>query len=180
MQLIILGLVVGANNLAAALALGTLGVKERQWRIILIFGTVEFFVPLFGIWLGRQAIRYVEQNAQLIAPLLLAGLGLWTLWTGLRHAPNREEIGRWLTRPGGVLLLALGLSADNVVVGFSLGLIGTEPLLVAAVIAAFSMTFTWLGIQLGAITRRHWERYAEIAAGLLLLGLALSAWLGWL
>ena len=73
------------------------------------------------------------------------------------------------------MLLSAGLSVDNLVVGFSLGLHESSPLLVAATIAAFSMTFAALGMRLGSKGQHRWERRAAIGSGLLLIALAIAS-----
>jgi putative Mn2+ efflux pump MntP len=91
--------------------------------------------------------------------------------------------GRWQTSlvvPVLLVALAVGLSVDNLAVGFSLGLGEVPPVLLATTIAAFSMAFTWVGLGLGNEMRRHWERRAEIAAGALLVALAVATAAGWL
>lgn len=51
---------------------------------------------------------------------------------------------------------------------------------VATAIALFSMLFTWIGMNLGRTSRRHWERVAKISAGLLLVGFGAANGTGWL
>ena len=46
--LIVLGVVIGANNLSAALALGALGHGHHRSRIVGVFAVFEFTVPLVG------------------------------------------------------------------------------------------------------------------------------------
>lgn len=179
-RLLALGLVIGANNLAAALALGPLGQVERRWRIVTVFGGFEFGSPLLGLWLGQQASSQVADLAGWFSQLLLAALGVWMIISGRRNNPKDERLARHVTTWGGLLLLGLGLSLDNLVVGFSLGLMGQEPLWVASTIAIFSVGFTWLGLQAGSQARRHWEHYVEMGAGILLVGLAAASVLGWL
>jgi manganese efflux pump family protein len=177
--LLVLGVVVGSNNLAAAMALGALGQAHRVWRVIAVFGMFEFCVPLLGLILGRQLSETLEAYAGWLGPLLLVGLGAWALRAASKHGRSDHVLAQRASTWGGLVLLASALSIDNLVVGFSLGLRRLEPLLVATTIAAFSMAFTWLGIRLGSAARRHWERYAEFGAGLLLVGLGIASWLGW-
>ncbi|MFO8237169.1 MAG: manganese efflux pump, partial [Prochlorococcaceae cyanobacterium] len=136
-DLLILGIVIGANNLAVALALGAMGQVERRWRVLVVFGVFEFTMPLLGI-----------------------GLGLLTVVAGVRNRRQDEKLARSATSWRGLTVLAFGLSLDNVVVGFSLGLGGSNPLAVATTIAWFSVLFTWIGMGLGRTSRRHWERVA--------------------
>ena len=73
-----------------------------------------------------------------------------------------------------------GLSVDNLVVGFGLGLGGVPVLLTATVIMLCSATFAWAGLHLGAMGRRHFEAPAEAVSGVLLLAVAGMIALGWL
>ena len=56
-----------------------------------------------------------------------------------------------------------------------MGLENASALQVAMTIAIFSAGFTWVGMGLGAGSRRHWEQYSEIAAGMLLIGLGVGS-----
>lgn len=180
-QLLALGLVIGANNLAVALALGALGQASRRGRIVAVFTLFEFVVPLVGIGLGQALARRLVAGVGWVGGALLVALGLWAIIAGLRRASEDDErLARRATTWGGLVVLAGTLSLDNLVVGFSLGLAGAAPVLVAATIAACSAAFTWLGLGLGSSSRRHWERGAEVGAGALLVGLGVIDMLGFL
>jgi putative Mn2+ efflux pump MntP len=179
LELLVLGVVIGANNFAASLALGTLGQKVRRWRIIGVFGAFEFLIPLAGIWLGRHAASLVADRAGWLAPALLAGVGIWTVVAARRSSWKAERFARKATTWRGLATLAAVLSVDNLVVGFSLGLGGASPLLVAGTIALFAMAFAALGLRIGARARKRRERAAETAAGVLLIVLGVATWLGW-
>lgn len=180
LKLLVLGIVIGSNNLAASLALGALGHRDLRNRVVAVFGVVEFSVPLLGIWAGRELSGAVRDHLEWLGPALLTALGLWAVGTTWMSWKTTRELSRRLTTWRGLFLLALGLSIDNLLIGFSLGLRGTEPLVVAATIGVFSMAFAWVGIGIGRASRRHWERFAELGAGLLLLLLAGAAWAGWI
>lgn len=180
LQLLLLGTVIGSNNLAAALALGALGQKDRRRRIVAVFGVTEFVVPLVGIWLGRGASALVRDHVGWLAPALLAALGLWAMGMAWLRWDASDSLARRVTTWRALVVLALALSVDNLLVGFSLGLGGTDPWLVAATIALFSMVFAWIGLGAGRAARRHWERYAEFGAGFLLLLLAAAMAAGWI
>lgn len=180
LNLILLGVVIGANNLAVSLALGALPEPPKRWQAVSIFGAFEFVVPFVGMWLGRQASQFLADHTSWLGAALLAVLGVWTLVSGLRDGPRDEKLARRATSVGGLTVLALVLSVDNLVVGFSLGLGDVEPWIVAATIASFSMAFAWLGITAGNEARRHWEKWAGVGAGVVLLLLAGALAMGWL
>lgn len=56
-SLIILGAVIGANNLAVSLALGSLGQSGRYLRIVPVFGFFEFVMPPIGLSIGAGSPR---------------------------------------------------------------------------------------------------------------------------
>ena len=179
-NLILLGIVIGSNNLAVALALGAHGQAQRRRRIAAVFGVFEFFVPLAGVWLGSTISHRIGGAASVIGPTLMILLGMWTVLSGMRGGELAEEVAHRVTTWRGLIPLAAGLSLDNLIIGFSLGLGEATPLLVAATIATFSVAFTLLGLTLGAASRRHWENRAKILAGSLLVGMGLASALGWL
>ncbi|WP_162055661.1 manganese efflux pump MntP [Pontibacter pamirensis] len=174
------GLVIGSNNLAAALAIGTLGRQARRWRVLLVFGVFEFGMPLVGYWIGEQASTLVGEAASALSVLILLGLAGVAFYAATRPASTDEKMARRLTTWKGLVVLELGLSLDNLVAGFSLGLRPGElsPLLLAAAIAAFSVFYTWLGMWAGGKLAARWQNYAEACAGVLLCALAGMSWFG--
>lgn len=180
LELLVLGVVIGANNFAASLALGALGQKVRRWRIVGVFGAFEFTIPLVGIWLGRHAAGLVADRAGWLGPALLAGVGVWTMAAAQRDSWQVERFARKATTWRGLMTLAALLSVDNLIVGFSLGLGGASPLLLAGTIALFAMLFALVGLRIGARARNRHERAAETTAGVLLVLLAVATWLEWI
>lgn len=179
-ELLILGLIIGSNNLAIAMAIGVLGLGGRIRRIVGVFGFFEFLVPLVGFWMGQQAAEAIGLHSSWIAPLLLVLLAGWTMRSALKDRSDVILMARLTTSWPGLVTLSLIISLDNLVVGFSLGLKGADALRVALTISLFAMCFTWAGIRAGSVVRRHWGKYAEFGAGALLLGLAGALWIGWI
>lgn len=179
-KLIILGLVIGSNNLAAALALGALGAGIHRWRIAFVFGFFEFFIPLLGIWLGSYAASLIQGLVSWLGPALIIILGTWTLFSGIRDNRGSAKLADYLASWTGLIMLGAGLSVDNLGLGLSLGLINTRALPVAATIMVFSVAFTLAGLKIGEVSKKHWDKTAEKAAGILLILLGLALATGWL
>ena len=175
-SILILGAVIGANNFATALALGSLGQEARRGRILMVFALFEFTVPLVGIWLGQRMSEMVAGHAHWLGPALLAGLGVWTIFEATRDTRSQEKLARWLTSWRGLLILSAGLSLDNLVVGFGLGLGGFDPLTLASVIMFCSVAFAWIGLEIGGKARRNYETISEFVAGVLLIAVAAADW----
>ncbi|MFP4274262.1 MAG: manganese efflux pump MntP family protein [Paracoccaceae bacterium] len=168
-SLMVLGAAIGANNLAVSLALGALGQRQRTLRIVAVFGLFEFTVPLIGIALGRELAERFLAIPGWLAPSLLIGMGAWAVVSALRREVDAEALARRAASWTGVMLLAASLSGDNLLIGLSLGLGQYAPLTLAAVIAGFSMSFSWFGLRVGSVLRAAHRRLANVGAGLLLL-----------
>lgn len=177
-NLIILGIVIGSNNFAVALALGALGLSAYRYRVIVVFGVFEFVVPLLGIWVGFAAAETIGLHSNIVGGILIFALGLFVVFGGFNHSSNDKLLAQRVTRWSGLIVLAAGLSLDNLMVGFSLGLGEARPLAVASAISLFSMLFTWLGMHFGSESRRRWEGTAEITAGVLLMVLGIASGAG--
>ena len=175
--LVVLGVVIGANNLAVALALGSLGQAGRGRRIVAVFGVFEFLMPLAGMAVGQRLSSVVAARADWISPLLLVALGAWAAHGSLSRGIDVEDLAERAATWGGLVLLAATLSIDNLVAGFALGLREVPPLALAAVISVSSMLFAAIGLRVGAAAHRNAPRLAGAASGLLLvaLGVLLAA-----
>jgi manganese efflux pump family protein len=178
-QLLILGIIIGSNNLAAALALGALGQAHLRTRIISVFGFFEFLIPLVGLALGNSASKIVGEAASYITPAILLILAGLSFYAATKDKADEKKLAKRITTWKGLVLLELSLSLDNLLVGFGLGVRSNQPvspLLLAFTIAFFSIVYTWLGLKAGSKTRNKWPSYAEAGAGFLLVLLALLIW----
>jgi putative Mn2+ efflux pump MntP len=173
-ELMLLGVVIGSNNFSTALALGTFGQQVRRWRVVLIFGLFEFCVPLLGLELGQHASNRFEAMFDWLGPAMLALLGVWTIISASRSRNEAKELASRVTSWWGLIALSAGLSVDNLVAGFSLGVSEVQPLLLALTIAVFSMVFALIGLNLGHRAQKSHRRLAGIATGLLLVVLAIA------
>lgn len=168
-DLILLGIVIASNNLSFSFGLGALGTREYHLRIILIFTIVEFTVPLIGIYIGTFLSSFITEYAQITANIILIGLGIYTIFMSFRKKKEKEESLERLTSLKGLILVAIGLSLDNLLVGFSLGLKNAEPLTLAVFIGFFSMLFTFIGLKTGKYFKSIFGKYVQIFAGIVLI-----------
>jgi manganese efflux pump family protein len=180
LKLIILGIIIGSNNFAVALTLGAMGQIAYRYRVMFVFGVFEFVVPLAGILMGTAAARVTGLDSNIPGAVMLTGLGIIAVITGFRHRRDNERLARLVVGWSGLMLLAAGLSLDNLMVGFSLGLGKVQPILLAGTISFFSVIFTWLGMHLGRESRRRWERISKVSAGALLILLGMATGMSWL
>lgn len=175
-DLILLGVIIASNNMSFALGLGALGTSRYHIRILTVFTITEFTIPLVGLLIGKLLSSVIADYASIIGNLILISLGIYTVFTALREK-KRESVD-YLTSFKGLILIALGLSTDNLLVGFSLGLRDVSPFKLAFFIAFCSMTFTFIGLKSGKYIRKNLSKYIEALAGILLIILGIFNYFG--
>jgi putative Mn2+ efflux pump MntP len=144
-SLLILGFTLSLDNFRTAVALGGLRLGWRQSvQVALVFGLCDGLAPLVGILVGHYWSEAIGSTAEYVGAI---GLGLYGLYLVV-HA-WRTEAPEELDRPWAVYGLVVPLSADNVVAGTSLGLLGLSPWLVAPIFGAITALMALVGLQLG-------------------------------
>lgn len=144
-SLIVLGFTLSLDNFRTAIALGGLRLSwRRSLEIALVFGLCDGLAPLLGIVVGRYAGETIGETGELVGAI---GLGLYGLFlvvkAWLTDAP--EEIDR----PWAVYGLIVPLSADNILAGASLGLLGVSTWLAPLVFGVSTFLMALLGLYLG-------------------------------
>ena len=175
-KLLALVIPLGLDTFAVAAALGMTGVSPRERRrISLLFMGFEAGMPLVGLALGAPLGQAIGGAAEYLAIAVLIAFGVVTLLADDRDEAQLTE----LARAGGARMLALGLgiSIDELAIGFTLGLLHVSPALVIALIALQTLIVTQLGLRLGSRIGERAREGAERLAGaaLTILGVVLLA-----
>jgi putative Mn2+ efflux pump MntP len=168
---------VGLDNFAASIAIGLAGVdRSPRVRIALAFGLFEAGMPVVGMLTGRALSHSLGDQAHVVGGLLLIAVGVHTGIEGSRSEDERPAVLAD-DRTGGLLLVALGLSIDNLVVGFALGARGVPLAPAIAVITVVSVGLSLLGLELGSrLGERVGHRSELLGAGVLIgVGVAILA-----
>ncbi len=175
----------GLNNLAASIAIGLSGVdRAARTRVAVAFGAFEAGMPLVGLLIGHQLSHALGSAAHIVGGLLLIAVGAQITIAAMR---SRDPAGPRSADPGDagspdpagahlgrLLLLAAGLSIDNLVVGFALGAYRAPLAVSVAVIAAVSVGLSLVGLELGARLGARVERRSELLSGIVLIGTGLA------
>ncbi|WP_029034462.1 manganese efflux pump MntP family protein [Salinimicrobium terrae] len=177
-DLILLGIVIASNNLAFAFGLGALGTSKYHLRILVIFTLTEFTIPLVGLLIGRLISSLIADHASIVGSLILVGLGIYTIFSSLKDRNKKDTSIEYITSIKGLVLIALGLSVDNLLVGFSLGLREVNPLRLALFIAFCSMVFTFAGLKGGKYIKNNVGKYVQVFAGIILIVLGALNYFG--
>jgi manganese efflux pump family protein len=144
-SVLILGFTLSLDNFRTAIALGAL---QPTWRrsvqLALMFGFWDGVAPLVGILVGHYWSSAIGSTAEYVGAIALGGYGLYLVIRAWRTPAPAE-----LDRPWAVFGLLVPLSADNVVAGTSLGLLGFSPWLAPPVFGVITALMALVGLQLG-------------------------------
>jgi putative Mn2+ efflux pump MntP len=141
---------VGADNFAAAIAIGLAGINRRvRLRIAVVFGVFEAGMPVVGLLVGRGLSGSLGSRAHLVGGALLILVGLQFAVSALRASKDATPTRAGAPLPR-LIVLAAGLSIDNLVIGFALGARDTPLVLSVIVIGVISVGLSLLGLELGS------------------------------
>jgi manganese efflux pump family protein len=173
-KLIALVVPLGLDTFAIAAALGALGTSRgTRVRVSILFTAFEAGMPLIGLAIGAPVGHAIGGAADYVAVAVLFAVGAYALLgSEERERRSLSQLAR-VDGPG-ALLLGLGVSLDELAIGFTLGLLRLPAALVIALIAAQAFVVTQLGLMLGRRLGERWREAAERLAGLVLLALAVA------
>ena len=159
------------DTFALAAALGVAGLESRhRLRVSLVFTVFEAGMPIVGMLAGQVIGRYLGEWAGYggIVVLLIAG-GL------LLRGGDEEQRLRLLAHARGLAIvdLGLGISVDELTVGFSAGLLAVPIALAVVWIAVQAFVAAQLGLRFGSKVGEELRERSEKAAGIALIAVAL-------
>ena len=174
---ILLALGMSVDAFAAALARGA-GSLHYTWRqtvkTALIFGIVETITPLIGWLAGSMAQKFIAEYDHWLAFGLLLALGLKMIW-GALHDNGDETAAADGNRTDTTLTLtivtAIATSIDSMVVGVGLAFLDANIWLTALAIGTSTTIMAAFGLRLGRLLGQKIGSRAEMAGGMVLIGI---------
>ncbi|MFD1332374.1 manganese efflux pump MntP family protein [Methylopila musalis] len=160
-------------SLGRGAAMGRPSLAEAA-RTGVVFGVVEAITPLIGWAAGVAASQYVQAFDHWIAFGLLGAVGGRMFAEALRRADGAEPDARPARSLGVLLATAIGTSLDAMAVGVSLAFLEVNILVIALAIGATTMVMSTGGMLASRVIGERFGRYAEMAGGLMLIGLGVS------
>jgi manganese efflux pump family protein len=161
----------GLDSFAVAAAIGAAGVAgwRARLRISAIFVTFEAGMPLIGLAAGSGLARAFGPVADYVAAAAVIAVGVWML---VRRDEDEERAGRIAGVSGPAMIgLGLSISADELAIGFSLGLSGLPAVPVIVAIGVQTLIVSQLGLAIGSLVSERFREHAEQVAGVALIAL---------
>ena len=173
---ILLALGMSVDAFAAALARGA-GSLHYTWRqtvkTALIFSIVETITPIIGWLVGSMAQKFIAEYDHWLAFGLLLALGLKMIWGALHDGDetaaaygNRTDATLTLT-----VITAIATSIDSMVVGVGLAFLDANIWLTALAIGTSTTIMAAVGLRLGRLLGQKIGSRAEMAGGVVLIGI---------
>jgi manganese efflux pump family protein len=168
-----LAFAMSTDAFAAAIGKGAT-LHRPHWREALrtglIFGAIEALTPLVGWFLGKAAAQYVSAWDHWIAFTLLGVLGARMVLNGFRQPEDAQEKPAahsfWL-----LALTGFATSIDAMAVGAGLAFVDVNIYSTAAAIGLATLLMVTLGVMLGRVLGHVAGRRAELAGGVVLIGI---------
>jgi len=157
------------------MACGSRGLTLKQAvRMAAYFGGFQFVMPVIGWFAGDRLLRIIEHFDHWVAFGLLALIGGRMIWESFEMSEEDKACRPDQTQGKRLLILALATSIDALAVGLSLGVVRTGILFPAAIIGVTSFVLTLAGAKLGPVVGRLVGKRAELAGGLILIGIGVK------
>lgn len=172
--LLLLALALSMDAFAVAVARGAAG--EGGWRsalrLSLSFGLAQGLMPLLGWWLGVTFADLLAAVDHWIAFVLLASLGIRMIREGALGGDMTVEVRSSLSLLG-LVVASIATSIDAAVAGMSLPFLGQPVLVACLVIGGVTAFVCKLGVMIGARVGVGMGRRAEVAGGIVLIGIGI-------
>jgi manganese efflux pump family protein len=170
-KVIAIAIAVGFDVLAVSVGVGVTGLAwDASVRVGAAFAGSEILMQAVGYGLGTGAGRMIGEVASYAGFGLLALVGAFMLHSAISADEERKFDA---TRGAGLVLTSLSISLDSLGVGFALPGVSI-PLVPLLITVSISTTiFTFVGLEFGARLGERYEKAAELAAGAILITLAI-------
>ncbi|MDR2634341.1 MAG: manganese efflux pump MntP family protein [Treponema sp.] len=166
-----------AVSVSSGISLSGLG-RFHIGRASCCFGLFQFLMPVSGWFLGKTFAVYIEAYDHWIAFGLLSFLGAKMLKEAFFSKPlsaapatDRPQEGTDIRNLGTLLTLALATSIDALAVGISFSLLKQAIWRPAAIIGGITCGVCLLGFEFGRRIGAVFKQGAQVAGGLILIGL---------
>ncbi len=173
MSLTLLALILplSLDTFAVSVALGVAQLSPRErWRLVAAFALAEALMPLLGYAFGSVAGGLLGGVGEYVAAAILALAGVMML----REDDNEHPAGAAGLRGWSLMAAALAISLDELAIGVTIGLLRLPIAWVVLFIGLQAVVASQLGLALGGKLGDDLGEWAERAAGVLLLLLALA------
>lgn len=168
-SVLILGVLVGIDNLQIASAIGMMGLHPRKrWMLVTSFVLFEVTMPLVGLSIGKQLNEEFQTIAEFVGPCILIALGAYIIVREIMEKGQDELVNkRWM-----IIVLPLLMSLDNLLAGIGLGTSGYPVISASLAVGICAGVMSLVGVLLGDRVRKLVPKRIELVSGTYMIALA--------
>ena len=164
---------------AFAVAVGvSLNLKEmsrrQAFRLALLFGFFQFMMPILGWLAGQGVFRSIRAFDHWVAFSLLLFIGGRMAFESFRASEKTEKKVADPTKGVSLFILSLATSIDALAVGLSFAALHLAIFYPAVVIGIICFLITVIGTKIGPLLGQLIGKRAELAGGLILIGIGIK------
>lgn len=141
-------------------------------KLAAYFGAFQAIMPIIGWVLGRYFEKYILSFDDYIAFALLLLVGGKMLYDSLKGG-DEEEVKSDLNHKQ-IIALAIATSIDALAVGVSFAFLNVSISSAAIIIGLTTFVICFIAVILGKKIGSFFQKYAEIAGGVILILMALN------
>ncbi|NLL53025.1 MAG: manganese efflux pump [Peptococcaceae bacterium] len=160
----------GMDAFSCSLAFGLLGIRKRKAaHLVLTVALFHVFMPLIGLWAGKELGTIFGNLVTGIGTVILLYLGLKMLLNARGSKDCKQESVLPNLEGFGLYLIAGSVSIDALSVGFSLGTFVSRIFSTTLIMGFMAGLMTAAGIFLGCRIGTILSTKAEIIGGIILI-----------
>ncbi len=167
-----MALALGADSFCLSLGLGSQGIdKTKMWIFTGLVGLLHTIFPLMGFFIGHTALHYLGTLTRLLGAGILIIMGIKIILASGRQTACGQK---YLLNGYDIGILALGVSIDSLLIGFSLGTFEYNSLEMALIFGFMAAFLTRLAFFLGSRVKNLIGSCGYVT-GLILIALGVKA-----
>jgi len=185
---VLVSVALGIDAFSVAISIGLSGVKKKQmFTMIAVVTMFHVFMPLLGVYLGTYLGNIAGPMASAIGAFVLIAIGLSVIWKSIKElgliklsahktgGDSRFEQGLLsIDNLFSLVLLCASVSLDALTVGFGLGTLKVDLFLTVITMGIIAGLMTFIGFIFGRRLNSAFGDWAEIAGGLILVGIGIK------
>ena len=173
LEILIIGVGLSMDAFAVSICKG-LSTRTLKLKHVLIcggyFGFFQGFMPFLGYVLGIQFKDKIESIDHWIAFILLALIGI----NMIKEAFEDEETCNTEFSPKVMIPLAIATSIDALAIGVTFAFLNVNILSAVSIIACTTFVISMIGVKIGHVFGMKYKSKAEIAGGIILIGMGIK------
>lgn len=163
--IILIAISLSMDAFSLALIYGTQGIKRKdKYLLSIIVGIYHFVMPLIGFGIGLFITNRLMINTNILVGIILTLIAIEMVISSFR-----EKDEKFLLTIPGYLLFGLSVSIDSLTTGIGLPAIANNFIVPPITFAVISLSFTYLGLNLGNVLNEKYGKIATIIGGVILL-----------